>query len=245
MATRIIPFLLASLLVVSCGSEPAPPAAPPAEKKILPAPVPDDRPIIVAFGDSLSAGYGVEEGSSYPDFLRKALDEAGYAYRVVNAGISGDTTSGGLTRVSTITALSPVLVILELGGNDGLRGLPIATTRSNLEEMILELKTSGAIVVLAGMTLPPNYGPDYIREFEEVYTGLAATHSLPLIPFLLEGVAGNRDLMQSDGIHPTAEGNRLAAANVMEVIAPLLARIEGKRAGVYWGTRRDTGMEAL
>ena len=116
------------------------------------------------------------------------------------------------------------MVILELGGNDGLRGLPIETTRANLEEMIVALRESGTEVVLAGMTLPPNYGPDYIGQFEQVYKDLAGKYKLPLIPFLLEGVGGNDELMQDDGIHPNAEGNATVARNVLEVIAPLLEK---------------------
>ncbi len=218
---------LTALLLAACGSKQSP-EQPPVEQAApavsAPAPVPDPRPVIVAFGNSLSAGYGVSPGQSYPDYLQQALDKAGHKYRVANAGISGDTTSGGLERIHTITAMKPAMVILELGGNDGLRGLPILATRDNLDQMIKVLKDSGIQVVLAGMTLPPNYGPDYISQFEKVYKDLAARHKIALIPFLLEGVADQRRLMQSDGIHPTAEGNRITAENVFRVIAPLLAR---------------------
>src|SRR5205807_4006477 len=138
---------------------------------------------------SLPAGYGVETGYSYPDFLQKNLDHAGSRYRVVNAGISGDTTSSGLARVDSVIQLRPALVILELGGNDGLRGTPLSATRANLEQIILALQKSGARVILAGITLPPNYGPDYIKSFEAIYTDLAAKYKLPLIPFVLQGVA--------------------------------------------------------
>ena len=178
--------------------------------------------MIAVFGDSLSAGFGVEPGKSFPDFLQQALDRGGYRYRVVNAGISGDTTSGGLIRLESVMALKPVIVILELGANDGLRGIPVSASRSNLEQMIVQLKGTGAQVVLAGMTLPPNYGPDYIHSFERIYTDLADKYKLPLIPFLLEGVAGTREHMQRDGLHPTVEGNRRVAENVMKVLEPLL-----------------------
>jgi acyl-CoA thioesterase-1 len=193
----------------------------PAAAKTLPA---DDRPVIVCFGDSLSAGYGVESGLSYPDFLQKELDSKGYVYRVVNLGISGDTTSGGLSRIQSAVALHPVITILELGGNDGLRGLPLADTRSNMSQMTQALLDGGSKVVIAGMTLPPNYGPDYIRDFEQIFVELAAKQKLPRIRFLLEGVALNPKLMQADGIHATAEGNRLVAANVMRTLTPLLKR---------------------
>lgn len=179
--------------------------------------------MVLAFGDSLSAGFGAEPGKSYPDFLQKDLDQQRLRYRVVNAGISGDTSTDGLVRVDTVTALHPAVVILEFGGNDGLRGLPVATTRANLEQMIVALQKSNARVVLAGMTLPPNYGPEYIRSFEAVYGGLAKQYRLPFIPFLLSGVGGNAALMQRDGMHPTADGNRLVAQNVMRVLAPVLA----------------------
>ncbi|MCP5117561.1 MAG: arylesterase [bacterium] len=224
MRLRILAFLLAVCGLVSCSSEPAGGSGPGAAAAPPRNALPDDRPVITAFGDSLSEGYGVEEGEGYPDQLQRALDEAGYRYRVVNAGISGDTTSGGVTRISAVLAAKPAIVILELGGNDGLRGLPIETTRANLEEIIVELKKAPTTVVLAGMTLPPNYGPDYISGFEQVFEDLATKYDLPLIPFLLEGVGGHQDLMQRDGIHPNAEGHRIVAQNVMEVIAPLLEK---------------------
>jgi acyl-CoA thioesterase I len=182
----------------------------------------DTRPVIVAFGDSLTAGYGLPNGASYPDFLQKQLDQAGYKYRVFNAGISGDTTSGGLARAGMVTQLAPAIVILELGGNDGLRGLPLASTRDNLDKIIVTVRKSGARILLAGMTLPPNYGPDYIRQFESIYKDLAARYKLPLIPFLLQGVAGAPGMMQGDGIHPTRRGAEAVARLVMGALKPLL-----------------------
>jgi acyl-CoA thioesterase I len=179
---------------------------------------------IVAFGDSLTAGYGVASGDSYPARLQRRLDELGYRYRVVNAGVSGDTTAGGLRRVSWVLNGHPDLVILELGGNDGLRGLDIDQTRANLEGIILRLKQAGVITVLAGMKLPPNYGRDYTTRFESMYRDLATQHDLPLIPFLLDGVGGDRTLNQPDGIHPTGEGYRIVVDNVLETLKPLLNR---------------------
>ena len=178
---------------------------------------------IVAFGNSLTAGFGADPGRSYPDYLQKELDKRGYAWRVVNAGVSGDTTQDGLARIAEALQYKPAIVILEFGGNDGLRGLPVAATRTNLEQMIQELQKSGVRVVLAGMTLPPNYGPDYIGSFDKVYKDLAAQYKVPLIPFLLQGVGGNGSLMQRDGLHPTAEGNEKVAENVMRVLEPLLS----------------------
>jgi acyl-CoA thioesterase-1 len=215
------------VLLVGC-SKPAEPVAEPAP---VPAAAPakvvkkEDRPVIVAFGDSLSAGYGLDAGESYPDYLQKALDEKGYAYRVVNQGVSGDTTSGGVERIPQALAEKPEVVIVELGGNDGLRGLPVSLSKENLDKMITAFKGAGAKVLLAGITLPPNYGPEYIRDFERMYPALAAKHKVPRIGFLLEGVATVPKLMQQDGIHPTAEGCKIVAnRNVFPALAPLLRK---------------------
>src|SRR5438093_12749446 len=149
-------LLVTFLLLAACGEQPPPERQAP--QPAQPAPTsPDSRPVIVAFGDSLSAGFGVDSSRSYPELLQRELDRRGLAYRVVNAGISGDTSSGGLQRIDTVTALKPAIVILELGANDGLRGIPVAATRSNLEQIVRALRNAGAKVVLAGMTLPPNY----------------------------------------------------------------------------------------
>jgi acyl-CoA thioesterase-1 len=182
----------------------------------------DTRPVIVAFGDSLTAGFGAEPGSSYADFLQKDLDRAGSRWRVVNAGVSGDTTTDGVNRLSSVLEHKPAVVILEFGGNDGLRGLPLETTQANLDRMVVALRGSGATVLLAGMTLPPNYGPEYIHGFEQIYSKLAAKYKLARIPFLLEGVALDRGLMQRDGMHPTAKGNERVAETVMKYLRPLL-----------------------
>lgn len=198
------------------------------------APVPKDAHInthdnttkktLLVFGDSLSAGYGLEPGQSYPDDLQRALDAQGYAWRVVNLGVSGDTTMGGVARIHTGTAQKPALVLLELGGNDGLRGLPLSMTRENLEQMIVAFQRGGARVVLAGMTLPPNYGPDYINSFRKIYTDLAAQYKLTLIPFLLSDIAtADMRYFQRDGIHPTAEGARIVSGTVLRTLKPLLA----------------------
>jgi acyl-CoA thioesterase I len=181
------------------------------------APV-DPRPVIVAFGDSLTAGFGAEPGQSYPDFLQKELPK----WRMVNSGVSGDTTTDGVNRLSEVLSYKPRIVIVEFGGNDGLRGLPLATTRENLERMVSSLKNAGIAVVLAGMTLPPNYGPDYIGTFEKIYLDLAAKYKLTRIPFLLEGVATNPSLMQRDRLHPTGKGNELVARTVLRYLRPLL-----------------------
>src|SRR5271165_3913066 len=186
---RIVSLFAGLLVMGACGSapspapEPAPEAAREADRPAQPGPARDDRPVIVAFGDSLTAGFGADAGKSYPDFLQQELDRRGLRYRVVNAGISGETTTDALARLSAVSALKPVVVIVEFGGNDGLRGLPVSTTRSNLDQIVVGLKGSGAAVLLAGMTLPPNYGPDYIASFQRVYSDLAAKDKVALIPF--------------------------------------------------------------
>jgi acyl-CoA thioesterase-1 len=224
-------FIGLCLLVAGCSKSPEPEteqpqvAAPPKPAETSTATsVADSRPVIVAFGDSLSAGFGLDPGFSYPDYLQKILDARGYAYRVVNAGISGDTTSGGAERVRSVIEHRPRIVILELGGNDGLRGLPVSVTRQNLEQMIQQLLQAGAKVVLAGITLPPNYGDGYIRDFTIIYKDLARKYKLPLIPFLLENVALVPGMMQRDGIHPTSEGNRRVAETVFLTLEPLLVK---------------------
>jgi acyl-CoA thioesterase-1 len=211
--------------LLACGGKPSEPGALESQTQAQPsrpaAPT-DPRPVIVAFGDSLTAGFGAEPGNSYPDYLQKDLDNRGLKWRVVNAGVSGDTTTDGLNRLDEVLRPKPRIVIVEFGGNDGLRGLPIETTRANLEQIVTTLRDSGATVVLAGMTLPPNYGPDYIRQFEQVYKDLGAKYRLTRIPFLLEGVATRPELMQRDHLHPTAQGNAMVAETVLRYLMPLL-----------------------
>jgi acyl-CoA thioesterase-1 len=178
---------------------------------------------LVTFGDSLTAGFGADH--SYPEYLQQLLTKNGYAYKVVNAGVSGDTTSDGVERMSAVVQGKPAVVVLELGGNDGLRGMPLVNTRANLETMIVELQKAGAKVVLAGMTLPRNYGAEYIHNFEQIYVDLAKKFKLGRIPFLLEGVAmSGPGLMQQDGIHATAKGNEKVAATVYRYVVPVLSR---------------------
>ena len=182
----------------------------------------DDRPRIVAFGDSLTAGFGVQADESYPAQLQRHLDNLGYHYRVINAGMSGDTTAGGLRRVPWILNNKPELVILELGANDGLRGLPVDQTKNNLRRIIRQLQEAGTTVVLAGMKLPPNYGQDYTASFEAMYHMLAKEYRLALIPFFLEGVGGSSSLNQADGIHPTKEGYEVIVGQVLKILRPVL-----------------------
>lgn len=189
-----------------------------------PAALGDHRPVIVCFGDSLTAGFGVDPGKSYPDVLQRELDRLGYRYRVVNQGVSGDTTQDGLARLPIVLAEHPQIVLLEFGANDGLRGQPVSSAEKNLAQLTEALEKGGARVVLVGITLPPNYGPDYIARFNAMYSDLAKRYKLPLVPFLLVDVAGKADLMQRDGLHPNAEGTRVAAKNVMRVLEPLLRK---------------------
>lgn len=184
----------------------------------------DSVPAIVCFGDSLTAGFGLDPGQSYPDLLQRELDRRGYHYRVVNLGVSGDTTQDGLERLPLVLAEKPRIVVLEFGANDGLRGQPVSNSQNNLARVIEALQQNRAQVVLAGITLPPNYGPDYIRKFDAMFTVLAARYRAPLIPFLLAGVAGHSGLMQSDGLHPNAQGTRLVVGNVWQRLEPLLQR---------------------
>jgi acyl-CoA thioesterase I len=180
--------------------------------------------VIVAFGDSLTAGFGADPGDSYPDYLEKELNAKGYRYQVINAGISGNTTKDGVDRLEDALRLKPALVIVAFGGNDGLRGLPITSTRENLELIVSTVLNSGAKVVLGGITLPPNYGSDYIRQFNQTYALLAAKYHVPLQPFLLQGAYGVPGGMQGDGIHATAQGNAQVARNLLPLIVPLLKR---------------------
>jgi acyl-CoA thioesterase-1 len=188
------------------------------------ATTPDNRPLVVCFGDSLTAGHGADPGESYPDYLQAYLDSQGYRYRVVNEGISGNTTKDGVERLDRILALKASVVVVEFGGNDGLRGLRIEDSRANLDKIVATLKASGAKVVLAGITLPPDYGPDYIQQFDATYALLAKKYRVPMLPFLLKGVYGVDGMMQSDRTHATAAGNKLVAENILPLVTPLLKK---------------------
>ena len=220
MTKRFTCLLFVCALLAGCQSK-APVAPKPATSSVQ---APDPRPVVVAFGDSLTAGFGADEGASYPDYLEKELNARGYHYQVINQGISGNTTKDGVDRVQDALRLKPVLVIVAFGGNDGLRGLPIAGTRENLDKIVSTLKDAGVKVVLGGITLPPNYGPDYIRQFNQTYALLAAKYHVPLLPFLLQGVYGVAGGMQADGIHATDAGNAQVARNLLPLIEPLLKK---------------------
>jgi len=235
----IVPILAVLLLMLSgCRSntpatEPSTSGPDTSKNEISPAPVPsvtgsslrdDTRPRIVCFGDSLTAGYGTDADQAYPDFLQTELDHKGYSYRVVNAGVSGNTTKDGVERLQSVLAMKPAIIVVEFGGNDGLRGLRIADTRANLDKIVSTLTASRTKVVMAGITLPPDYGPDYIRQFNETYSILASKYHVPLFPFLLKGVFGVDGMMQADRTHATAQGNKVVAENVLTLIQPLLKK---------------------
>jgi acyl-CoA thioesterase-1 len=181
------------------------------------------QPAILVFGDSLSAGYGIDVDQSWTTLLQSRLREQGYEYRVVNASISGETTEGGATRIaSALEEFEPTLVILELGGNDGLRGFPPQRTKDNLRTIIETSQESGAAVVLLGIRIPPNYGARYINAFEGNYRDLAQQLEVPWIEFFMEGVALNDKLMQDDGIHPNADGQPVLLDNAWPMISEAL-----------------------
>ena len=182
---------------------------------------PPEGPTIVTFGDSLTAGVA---GRSYPDDLQDLLQQHGYKYRVDNQGVSGDTTTDGLARIDNVLAEHPALVVLEFGGNDGLRGVPVESIRKNLDEMITHIQSAKIPIVLLGITLPPNLGLDYVKPFTAMFPELAKKHKIPLMPFLLLHVYQNPQLMQTDGIHPSGEGNKIVAQDVFNLIAPLLKK---------------------
>jgi len=193
------------------------------------APAESGGPRIVALGDSLTAGLGLAADEAYPALLQQRFDTAGLKYHVVNAGVSGDTSAGGLSRLDWALDGDVQVLIVALGGNDALRGLPIDELRHNLSAIIEGAQARGIAVILAGMEAPPNFGRSYIVEFHEVYRELAKQYGVAFLPFLLEGVAGVESLNQRDGIHPTAQGARLVANNLWAVLRPVLEKRAGRK----------------
>ncbi|MEJ7708693.1 MAG: arylesterase [Pyrinomonadaceae bacterium] len=229
-------ILSALFLFAACSDKPS------AGRDAASAPAPADSPVtirpsdnrssslpkIVAFGDSLTAGYGLATSESYPALLGGMLERDGYGYEVVNAGVSGDTTTGGVQRIDWALEGDVRMVVLELGANDMLRGLPVKVMKENLAEIIKRAKAHGAQVVLAGMYATTNSGPEYQAEFRDAFESLARRHNVPLIPFFLMRVAGVESLNQADGAHPNAEGTRIVAETVYQAIRPLLDQTEEK-----------------
>ncbi len=183
-----------------------------------------NRPILVCFGDSITAGLGLQQDQAYPAFLQKKLDAQGYAYRVVNLGTSGATTKDALATLPAVLRLHPAIVIVEFGGNDGLRGLPVAQSRNNLDQVLAALQNAHVKILLAGITLPPDYGPDYIRSFDEIFRDLAAKHHIALVPMLYKDLVNVPGTIQGDGIHPTAKGSAIIAGTLFPVLKPLLRK---------------------
>ncbi len=180
--------------------------------------------VIIFFGDSLTAGYQLDPQEAFPALIQEKIDSLEWGYTVINAGLSGETTSGGLNRINWILNQKTDVFILELGANDGLRGIPLSETKENLQAMIdtVQSRNKETTIILTGMQIPPNLGQDYTAEFRSIFSDLAKENQLPLIPFLLEGVAGNPDLNLADGIHPNIEGHRIVADNVWNTLEPII-----------------------
>ena len=239
--------LVIALLMIACRSDqprgaqegnsaaaPAAPSAAPVAASALATPAPrpaaspiaqgpQREPVVVFLGDSLTAGLGLSSEEAWPTLLTDQLAAAGTPIHAVNAGVSGDTSAGGLRRLTWLLRQRPDVVVVELGANDGLRGQPIAGVEANLREIIAKSRAAGARVLLLGLRVPPSLGGDYARQFAELYPRLARELDVPLVPFMLEGVAGDPDLNQPDGIHPNAEGEKRVAAVVRPHLERLLA----------------------
>jgi acyl-CoA thioesterase-1 len=183
-----------------------------------------DMPILVCFGDSITAGYGLQNGQAYPDFLQDKLDSRGYHYKVVNQGTSGATTKDAVATLPSILRLRPEVVIVEFGGNDGLRGLPTEQSRKNLETVLSTLEDAHVKILLAGITLPPDYGPDYIHAFEQMFRDLAAKHHAAFVPMIYKDLVHIPGTIQQDGIHPTAKGSNILADTLLGALKPLLRK---------------------
>jgi len=220
--------LLAAFALAGCGaSEKAPPPSPASAAAtngpaLVAAPAADTRPEVVVLGDSLTAGLGLDPADAFPTLLQQKIDAAGLEFHVSNAGVSGDTSAGGLSRLDWALGGRPSILVVALGGNDALRGLPAAELSRNLSAIIEKAQARNIRVILAGMEAPPNFGQDYFVSFHDVYPALARKYQVPLVPFLLQDVAGITALNQRDGIHPTAEGARIVANNVWAVLGPML-----------------------
>ena len=188
------------------------------------APASTEPRVVVCLGDSLTAGYGLDQAQAYPALLQKSIDSLGWKFKVVNAGLSGETTAGGLRRLDWVLKRRIDVLILALGGNDALRGIPLETTRQNLDQILTRTRAKNPDVqlIVAGMLIPPNWGREYFNGFRAVFPQLAKKHQAGLIPFLLEGVGGKPELNFPDGIHPTAEGHKIVAANIWKVLEPVL-----------------------
>jgi acyl-CoA thioesterase-1 len=226
---RILRSLLAvlPLLAAACGSTDAP-RTEAATETTAPTEAAPERAAaprrIVFLGDSLTAGLGLPREQAVPSLIQDRLEDAGYAYEAVNAGVSGDTSAGGLSRLDWSLEGDVEVLVIELGANDGLRGLPVSQMKRNLDQIITRAKARGISVILTGMEAPPNYGPAYTTEFRNAYRELADHHKVVFVPFYLEGVAGIPSLNNGDGIHPNAEGSRIIAGTIWAALEPVLDR---------------------
>ncbi len=231
-------WLFVVMAGMACGGAPAPADTPtpvaaapaaaapvPSDAPAAPAPVPAARRIVI-LGDSLTAGLGLPADQAYPALLQTRLDERRNGWQVVNAGVSGDTSAGGLRRLDWSLEGGAAIVVIALGGNDALRGLPAADLARNLDTAVQQAQAAGARVILAGMEAPPNTGPEYTRAFRAVYPAIASSRGATLVPFLLDGVAGIESLNQADGIHPNQAGARLVAGTVWRVLEPVVHDLE-------------------
>ena len=221
---KIWVFIIAFILILSSCSDNKKPTADDQNNTAKETSVVAKKKTIVFFGNSLTAGYGLSPEQAFPALIQKKIDSLNRPYNVVNAGVSGETSSGGLTRVDWILQQPIDIFILELGANDGLRGTPLSETKKNLQDIIDKVKAKypHAKMVFAGMEIPPNMGQGYTTEFRNIYKDLAAKNNMTLIPFLLEGVGGEPELNQADGIHPNEEGSKIVTENVWKILAPLL-----------------------
>ncbi|WP_020594604.1 arylesterase [Spirosoma panaciterrae] len=226
----VISGLIVCLTVWNCGSsdtKTASDSGDSASKTAVASPAaPAKKKTVLFYGNSLTAGYGVEPSEAFPALVGKKIDSLGLNYTVVNAGLSGETTAGGKSRISWVMRQPVAVFVLELGGNDGLRGIPLTATRQNLQAIMdtVRRKSPEATIVLAGMQIPPNMGATYTRDFRGLFKELADKNNVVLIPFLLEGVGGIPALNQRDGIHPTPEGHKIVANTVWNVLKPVLEK---------------------
>ena len=231
-------YFLWMLVLVGCGEQP--------EKKTTETNsgsstvsenevVDTDQKTILFYGNSLTAAYGLDPKDGFPNLIQQRLDSLGLNYKVINSGLSGETTSGGLNRLDWVLNQPVDIFILELGANDGLRGIPLSESLNNLQKMIdmVKNKNPDTQIILAGMQIPPNMGADYTKQFREMYPTLAETNDVRLIPFLLEGVAGIPSLNQADGIHPTAEAQKILENNVWEILEPIVLPSVDPKVEIY------------
>ena len=222
--------IVSLFLVIGCERDDPPTPAASASQPAGAAPRSADVPRVVFLGDSLTAGLGVDAEQAFPALVGKALEGEKIPVHVVNAGVSGDTTAGGLRRLDWLLRQKPDVIVVGLGGNDGLRGVELNASEENLRAIIRKSRAGGAEVLLLGMLIPPNYGPEYTKQFKEIYPRVAKELDVPLVPFVLEGVGGDVKLNQPDGIHPTARGHEVLARNVLPHLRPLVGRRSGETA---------------